>query len=122
MGEAAAARATGFFAPPWRASSTAARFTFGIPELTDKVELVALAMGLFGVADFLRSVNRLHFVGNETKVRLRDMRPFRTGQPDNGGGDENCVQLKSDGLDDDQCDESHDYICECDGRASLTFP
>jgi putative tricarboxylic transport membrane protein len=58
-------------------NSGAARFTFGIPELTDKVELVALAMGLFGVADFLRSVNRLHFVGNETKVRLRDMRPSK---------------------------------------------
>jgi putative tricarboxylic transport membrane protein len=58
-------------------NSGAARFTFGIPELTDKVELVALAMGLFGVADFLRSVNRLHFVGNEAKVRLRDMRPSK---------------------------------------------
>jgi putative tricarboxylic transport membrane protein len=58
-------------------NSGAARFTMGIPELTDKVELVALAMGLFGVADFLRSVNRMHFVGNETKVRLRDMRPSK---------------------------------------------
>src|SRR5579862_8402557 len=58
-------------------NSGAARFTLGIPELTDKVELVALAMGLFGVADFLRSVNRMHFVGNETKVRLRDMRPSK---------------------------------------------
>src|SRR5579864_4091449 len=51
------------------------RFAFGFPELTDRVELVALALGLFGVADFLRSVNRIHFVGNEAKVRLRDMRP-----------------------------------------------
>jgi putative tricarboxylic transport membrane protein len=51
------------------------RFTFGIVELSDKVELVALAMGLFGVADFLRNVNRVQFIGNQTKVRLRDMRP-----------------------------------------------
>ena len=51
------------------------RFTFGIPELSDGVELVALAMGLFGVADFLRNVNRMQSYGTEAKVRLRDMRP-----------------------------------------------
>lgn len=53
------------------------RFTYGIPELADKVELGALAMGLFAVADFLRNVNRTQFVGSETKVRLRDMRPSK---------------------------------------------
>ncbi len=53
------------------------RFTFGLPELADKVELVALAMGLFGVADFLINVNRLKYVGSETKVRFRDMRPSK---------------------------------------------
>jgi TctA family transporter len=53
------------------------RFTFGLTELDDKVELVALALGLFGVADFLRSINRVQFVGSETKVRFRDMRPSR---------------------------------------------
>jgi putative tricarboxylic transport membrane protein len=58
-------------------NSGAARFTFGITELTDKVELVALALGLFGVADFLRSVNRMQFVGSTTKVRFRDMRPTK---------------------------------------------
>ena len=58
-------------------NSGALRFTFGLTELSDKVELVALALGLFGVADFLRSVNRIHFVGNEAKVRLRDMRPTK---------------------------------------------
>jgi putative tricarboxylic transport membrane protein len=51
------------------------RFTLGFVELSDKVELVALAMGLFGVADFLRNVNRVHYVGTQAKVRLRDMRP-----------------------------------------------
>src|SRR6266852_3600591 len=39
------------------------RFTFGLPELADRVELVALALGLFGVADFLRNVNRIQAVG-----------------------------------------------------------
>jgi TctA family transporter len=51
------------------------RFTFGFYELSDRVELVALALGLFGVAEFLHSVNRTSFVGSTTKVRLRDMRP-----------------------------------------------
>jgi putative tricarboxylic transport membrane protein len=53
------------------------RFTFDIPELSNGVELVALALGLFGVADFLLSVNRIHFVGRRTKVRFRDMRPSK---------------------------------------------
>jgi putative tricarboxylic transport membrane protein len=56
-------------------NSGAARFSFGLVELTDKVELVALALGLFGVADFLRSVNRMQYVGSTMKVRFRDMRP-----------------------------------------------
>jgi putative tricarboxylic transport membrane protein len=51
------------------------RFTFGFPELSDRLELVALAMGLFGVADFLTNVNRLEYTGHEAKVRFRDMRP-----------------------------------------------
>jgi TctA family transporter len=56
-------------------NSGVARFTFGLVELTDKVELVALALGLFGVADFLRSVNRMQLIGSGAKVRLRDMFP-----------------------------------------------
>jgi TctA family transporter len=51
------------------------RFTFGFIELSDRLELVALALGLFGVADFLHNVNRLKVVGSNMKVRLRDMRP-----------------------------------------------
>jgi len=39
--------------------------------------LVGLALGLFGVTEFLRNVNRLHVVGGTLKVRLRDMRPSR---------------------------------------------
>jgi hypothetical protein len=46
-----------------------------------------------------------------------DQRPFLNGQPDNGGGSEDCAQMKQGGLDDDQCDNSHVFVCECDGRA-----
>ncbi len=53
------------------------RFTFGFLELTDKLELVALALGLFGVTEFLRSVNRMDAVGSGPVLRLRDMRPSR---------------------------------------------
>jgi putative tricarboxylic transport membrane protein len=58
-------------------NSGTARFTFGLVELTDKVELVALALGLFGVTEFLRSVNRMHSVGSSTSVGFRDMRPSK---------------------------------------------
>jgi TctA family transporter len=51
------------------------RFTFGFARLGDGVEIVALALGLFGVADFLRNVNRLQVVSGGMSVRLRDMRP-----------------------------------------------
>jgi TctA family transporter len=53
------------------------RFSFGLSELTDKVELVALALGLFGVTEFLRGVNRTETVGSNVRLSLRDMRPSR---------------------------------------------
>ncbi|MFT4191825.1 MAG: tripartite tricarboxylate transporter permease [Comamonas sp.] len=53
------------------------RFSFGIAELTDGLELVAIAMGLFGVADFLLNVNRMKVVTADAQVSLRDMRPTR---------------------------------------------
>lgn len=56
-------------------TSGVARFTFGLPELSDKVEIVALALGIFGVTEFLRNVNRQEAIGNVAKVRFRDMRP-----------------------------------------------
>src|SRR5215475_6333615 len=37
----------------------APRFTFGFIDLYDGVELVALALGLFGIAEFLKSVNNV---------------------------------------------------------------
>lgn len=56
-------------------NSGTARFAFNIPQLVDGVELVALALGLFGVADFLRNVNRLESVKTNAQISLRDMRP-----------------------------------------------
>src|SRR5690606_10390055 len=54
------------------------RFTFGIPALADGISLVALAMGLFGVAEILgnldgRALPRLE----HGKVSLRSMLPTR---------------------------------------------
>lgn len=51
------------------------RFSFGVPELSDGLELVAIAMGLFGVADFLLNVNRMAVINTNAKLRIRDMRP-----------------------------------------------
>lgn len=56
-------------------NSGVARFTFGMIQLSDNVELVALALGLFGLAEFLRSVNRMEVVTSGMKLRVRDMRP-----------------------------------------------
>ncbi|CAN5921346.1 tripartite tricarboxylate transporter permease [soil metagenome] len=53
------------------------RFSFGINELSDGVELGALCMGLFGIADFLVSVNRTTVKASDAKVSMRDMRPSR---------------------------------------------
>jgi TctA family transporter len=53
------------------------RFTLGFPMLFSGVQLVALALGLFGVADFLRNVNKMEIVISQ-KLRVRDMRPSWT--------------------------------------------
>ena len=53
------------------------RFNFGIQELADGVDLAALSLGLFGIADFLVTINRVEIKGNNAKVRMRDMRPNR---------------------------------------------
>jgi len=56
-------------------TSGAQRLTFGLTDLADGVELGALCMGLFGIADFLVSVNRTTVSPSHAKVRMRDMRP-----------------------------------------------
>jgi putative tricarboxylic transport membrane protein len=55
------------------------RFTCGIDQLYDGIEIVALALGFFGIAEILKSVNNLAPIStNHTAVRLRDMRPTRS--------------------------------------------
>jgi TctA family transporter len=54
------------------------RFTFGSIDLEDRVELVAISLGLFGIAEFLKSVNSFAPVPTQyAKVRFRDLRPNR---------------------------------------------
>ncbi len=51
------------------------RFAFDLPDLSDGLEMVAVAMGLFGIADFLLNVNKMKAITTNTKMRIRDMRP-----------------------------------------------
>jgi len=56
----------------------AERFTFGMTHLDDGIELIALALGLFGIAEFMSSVNQVSLINAKyAKVRLRDMRPSK---------------------------------------------
>ena len=55
-----------------------ARFTFGSLHLYSGIDIVALALGLFGVSEFLKSVNG--YASTDTKYAtggFRDMRPSR---------------------------------------------
>jgi len=55
-----------------------ARFTFGMTHLYDGVEIVALALGLFGIAEFMKSVNQYSEITTTySKVGLKDLRPSR---------------------------------------------
>lgn len=58
-------------------NSGAARFTFDIPELMDGINLVALAMGLFGVAEVVRNIHGQDDSQKIEKVTLRSMIPAR---------------------------------------------
>ena len=54
------------------------RFTFGIPSLFDGIELVGLALGLFGIAEFMKSVNQFSDINTRySNVGIRDLRPSR---------------------------------------------
>ncbi len=55
-----------------------ARFTFGSLSLYNGIDLVALALGFFGIAEFLKSVNTIT-VADTTgmTIRIRDLRPSR---------------------------------------------
>jgi putative tricarboxylic transport membrane protein len=50
------------------------RFDFEIPELMDGINLVALAMGVFGVAEVINSVNNVRG-GKAEKITMRSMMP-----------------------------------------------
>lgn len=54
------------------------RFTLGFHELGDGIEIVALALGFFGVAEFLNSANRVRKIGNgRLRLKFSEMRPSR---------------------------------------------
>src|SRR5579859_8247744 len=54
------------------------RFTFGMTSLFDGIELVGLALGLFGIAEFMKSVNQYSDINTKySNVGLRDLRPSR---------------------------------------------
>ena len=52
------------------------RFTFGLPDLADGIEIVALALGLFGIAESMKSINKVEPIScGRTNLKLGDMRP-----------------------------------------------
>lgn len=54
------------------------RFSFGIPELTDHISLIALAMGIFGVAEVIASVRKVNVGDVQTvNVSLSAMKPTK---------------------------------------------
>lgn len=58
-------------------NSGAARYTMDIPELMDGINLVALAMGLFGVAEVVRGIHGQDGTQKVSKVTLRSMVPSK---------------------------------------------
>lgn len=58
-------------------NSGAARFTLDIPELMDGINLVALAMGLFGVAEVVRGIHGQDDTKKVEKITLRSMVPSK---------------------------------------------
>ncbi len=58
-------------------NSGQARFDFGVPELSDGLNLVALAMGVFGISEVIASINQVHRSGRAEKIPMRSMMPTR---------------------------------------------
>jgi putative tricarboxylic transport membrane protein len=54
------------------------RFTFGFNDLSQGIELVALVVGLYGLAEIMQVIESLHSQVKPLNVRLRDMLPTRT--------------------------------------------
>jgi TctA family transporter len=54
------------------------RLTFGVLNLDDGIDIAGLALGLFGIAEFLNSVNlTVRLDAGRSGIRLRDMLPSR---------------------------------------------
>jgi len=53
------------------------RYTFGFAELSSGLSLVALAMGIFGVADIIRNINTIDTTQLSQRFTLRSMLPSR---------------------------------------------
>lgn len=58
-------------------NSGQARFDFGIPELMDGINLVALAMGVFGISEVISSINQVRGSEVKEKITMRSMTPTR---------------------------------------------
>ncbi|MGY6412334.1 MAG: tripartite tricarboxylate transporter permease [Alkalilacustris sp.] len=53
------------------------RYTFGMQELAGGLSLVAMAMGIFGLADIIRNVGRIDAKAVQDRFTLRSMLPAR---------------------------------------------
>jgi TctA family transporter len=58
-------------------NSGVARFDFGVPELMDGINLVALAMGMFGIAEVVSGINQSREADVKEKISMRTMLPTR---------------------------------------------
>ncbi len=58
-------------------NSGVARFSFDIPELTDSISLVGLAMAIFGVSEVVSKVNQVRSSSIKEKITMRTMTPSR---------------------------------------------
>lgn len=58
--------------------SSRLRYTFGVMQLAQGVELIPVAMGLFGMAEVLLVAERAGGLPQVTRIRLREMFPTRT--------------------------------------------
>ncbi len=45
--------------------------------MSDGIDLAALSLGLFGIADFLVTINRVEIKAHHAKVSMKDMRPTK---------------------------------------------
>lgn len=58
-------------------NSGVSRFAFDIPELTDGISLIAMAMGLFAITEVIKSANTTRVTPEEQSFTLRDQMPTR---------------------------------------------